>query len=208
MFRPNHPRSPLVMPGLPQLPLHSPSQIVGTPYAMDAPPFEYPFPDATPSPPTSFPPLGSSPPRLSDVHPVSNASFSTLSSTSPPRVGANIMLSSMPNIATSYPASHQELPAFSHPKIRMVSPPPPPPGLMKKRFRWSLGLVGRRRSNGNESSTSPGSSPGVEATTVFSTSDPIDQKSSGFFGGEGGGYGDANGGQNKPKQIGSTSSSP
>lgn len=129
---------------LDQLTLHSASsQLVGTPYATDSKRFEYPFPDdesysasssnhATPAyltPPLS---LGSTYPLISAPSQLtlpcliqpgdSSSSSSTTSSTS----------SFLPVV---------------HPKLKPPANPPIPPSLVKKRPKWSLSIMGRRRSS-------------------------------------------------------------
>jgi hypothetical protein len=128
--------------------LHSPSsQIVGTPFANDNDNtrFEYPFPDTREacgsgsSPATSDFSIPATP-----ASPSSN-SFPTLSTSSQ-------MLTQL-----SFPPS-SHCPSYNptHPKMKVQTNPPIPPTLVKRRLRWSMSLLGRRRSSGasQESTTS------------------------------------------------------
>ncbi|TFK73202.1 hypothetical protein BDN72DRAFT_854873 [Pluteus cervinus] len=174
--------TPLIMPGISQLPLHPPSQIVGTPFALTTTPFEYPFPD------TRSPTSGSS---SSSTTPNNNPSASFSPSSSPPQSHHSPIPYSPFSSGTSFTLSHSRTPPptsihyipsypynhhhyspphlpefptnFAHPKMKQVQPPPPPPGLAKKKHRWSLGLLGRRRSSasGGSAEGSDGSSSGL-----------------------------------------------
>ncbi|KAJ3712156.1 hypothetical protein C8R42DRAFT_320366 [Lentinula raphanica] len=119
------------MPGLSDLSLHSPSNIVGTPFTVNSAPYEYPFPPNAHSLPDShFPPL--TPPSLL------SASLSLS--------GPTVALSSSPPFG---PDARSYSP--THPKMRQVDPPVPP-GLAKKRQRWSLTLTRRENSFGSQTS--------------------------------------------------------
>ncbi|KAF8896536.1 hypothetical protein BD779DRAFT_1496395 [Infundibulicybe gibba] len=119
------------MSALSQISLHSPSQIVGTPFTIDAPPFEYPFPDTSDS---------STPSTSPSQH---------FLSTTPPTTSS---------FSTAFSPTAPDIPTYSptHPKMRAASPPVPP-GLAKKRQRWSLGILSRRRSSSYGSDKSNGS---------------------------------------------------
>ncbi|TFK35581.1 hypothetical protein BDQ12DRAFT_668451 [Crucibulum laeve] len=165
---PASPPPPLTMPSISNLPdiiLHSPSsQIVGTPFATNSSRFEYPFPETSAGSSSSasssstpsegggstttvtvlshFPSAASFP-----IFPPSTSLHALHSGSSPPS------MSHVPN-GLSYPPP-SDLPSYTptHPKMRAQNPPPMPPGLVKKKHRWSLGLVGRRRSSyGSEAS--------------------------------------------------------
>ncbi|KAF5384840.1 hypothetical protein D9615_000909 [Tricholomella constricta] len=140
---------PDLAPVLPELVPRSPSsQIIGTPFTTETR-FEYPFPDTSSPSDASSMVLSSSFPSLS-----ASASFHSL-----------IASSSSPSITTQFPPTFP-VPAYSstHPKLR-IPDPPVPPGLIKKRQRWSLGLL-RRRSSSHESQSSEGtSSTGTTCST-------------------------------------------
>ncbi|KAJ3932212.1 MAG: hypothetical protein NXY57DRAFT_1004017 [Lentinula lateritia] len=140
------------MPALTDLSLHSPSNIVGTPFTVNSAPFEYPFPpNTTQSSEGLFPPL--TPPSLLSAS-LSLSGPTVALSTSPP-FGPD---------ARSY--------SPTHPKMRTVDPPVPP-GLAKKRQRWSLTLARRESSflsQTSESNTSSGS--GTRSHRAFSLDDP------------------------------------
>jgi hypothetical protein len=116
------------MPEPADLTLHSPSEIIGTPFATSSTRFEYPFPDSSSS--------QSSPEPLFQQSPTLPPLTTSISSVS--------LTSTTSNHSFSLP---QDLPSFSHPKLRSSRDPPIPPGLARKRHRWSLALTGRRRSN-------------------------------------------------------------
>ncbi|KAL0945397.1 hypothetical protein HGRIS_000891 [Hohenbuehelia grisea] len=108
---------------LSDLDLHSPSQIIGTPFAVNSSRFEYPFPETSSPSSQSSSSFSQSPQVLSSSFPYSSTPISPpLSGTSPPSF-------------TSYFQS----------KLRLDKEPPMPPSLAKKRFRWSMGLLGRRK---------------------------------------------------------------
>jgi len=129
---------------MPDLQLHSPSNIIGTPYTHSNVPYEYPFP-RTPS-------LSSdalTPPLLS--------SFSLSAPT--------VALSTSPPFGPTLDAR-----VFSptHPKLRNVDPPVPPT-LAKKRQRWSLTLKRRGSSESSTAAKSVGTGP--ESPRSFSLDD-------------------------------------
>ncbi|KAF9007524.1 hypothetical protein BDQ17DRAFT_1422886 [Cyathus striatus] len=154
---PSPPPRSLTMPkipmltNLPDLALHSPNgQIVGTPFTTNNNnKFEYPFPDSSSSS------ADSSLSSYLSGNPSFSSSFPTI-------ISPNQLSSSPPslsNFPTTFPPQ-SEISNYTpaHPKMRQPnSPPPMPPGLVKKKHRWSLGLLGRRRS----SQTSEGSTPGA-----------------------------------------------
>lgn len=115
---------------LDDLALHSPSsQIVGTPFAIDNTRFEYPFPDTNQ---TCDDGLGSSS-AISEPNPSPSASPSS---------------SSFPVPSTSSQILTQlSYPSYNHPKMKVQANPPIPPNLIKRRLRWSLNLLGRRKSS-------------------------------------------------------------
>ncbi|KAF8150918.1 hypothetical protein B0H34DRAFT_801826 [Crassisporium funariophilum] len=154
------PRQTLTMSGLANLAdlsLHSPSSaIIGTPFATNMTRFEYPFPDTTSSPSSSS---GSPPSGQGITASLTSPSFPSLiagnsfpsTSTSP-----NASQISTPNLTLQFPPS-SELPSYNttHPKLKAPLNPPMPPGLAKKRPRWSLNILGRRKSSyGSQSSQS------------------------------------------------------
>ncbi|KAJ7589894.1 hypothetical protein C8J56DRAFT_936445 [Mycena floridula] len=136
-----HPHPALKLTDMPasNLALHSPSeQIVGTPFAIGSPPFEYPFPEPNATGPIASGSGSDSPPPpgpISALSLYSSASQSSLPSTSP---AASFAIPSSNPPQSNYSPTHPKL-------LRSVSPPVPP-GLVKKRQRWSLGLLGRRKS--------------------------------------------------------------
>lgn len=137
---------------LSKLSLHSPSQIIGTPYhdgaAGSSGRFEYPFPATTETSDT----LSASLPALSS--PLSTLSSPSLFSASPPTHHQSHSYS-YPLPAPSAPANYSPL----HPKLRSDEPPIPP-GLARK-----LKLRGRGRS----SSTGSGSEESYgSVSTAFS----------------------------------------
>ncbi|EAU85161.2 hypothetical protein CC1G_06177 [Coprinopsis cinerea okayama7 len=119
------------MASLSNLTLHSPSaQIIGTPFATNNAPFEYPFP-VTPSATSTN---CSSPVPVSAFRPPSPGfpppfpTFATSSCTLSDPTNTLALSLSMA-IPTELP--NPQLP-INHPKMRMT-PPPIPPGLMKRR---------------------------------------------------------------------------
>ncbi|TFK22756.1 hypothetical protein FA15DRAFT_671187 [Coprinopsis marcescibilis] len=128
------PSTPLRIPEMASLSniiLHSPSsQIVGTPFATNCTPFEYPFPSEYGkgffSSQASTLSSMMQPPSPSCSPPFSN--FSTTSCTlSHPTNTMALSLSMAAPTELSFP----QVP-LTHPKMRMT-PPPVPPGLMKRR---------------------------------------------------------------------------
>ena len=129
---------------LPDIALNSPStNIIGTPFAHTTSntPFEYPFPEIPdPSSSSASPPVPS--------HPAFRPG-SPYSSFSPPH---------LPISVERHPSRSG---AFSliQPKFRVeapVSPPPIPPSLKKK--RWSLNILGRKRTSNPPTPTGDGPS--------------------------------------------------
>ena len=128
---------------LDDIPLNSPSsQIVGTPYAIDNTRFEYPFPDTN-----------------QNCSSGSSSATSDLSTSVPSSSSSN----SFPTLSTSSqiltqlsfpPPFHHPSCNTTHPKMKLQTNPPIPPNLVKRRLRWSLGLLGRRKSStGSQQST-------------------------------------------------------
>ncbi|TFL03989.1 hypothetical protein BDV98DRAFT_563374 [Pterulicium gracile] len=118
---------------------------VGTPFGYTSSPFEYPFPDPTGSTsPSDFP---ASPPSV----------FVTRSPLPAP-----------PYTIAAIPPRPRS-PTLTHPKLRSASPPVPP-SLVRKRARYSLGQLTRRRSGSVDS--------GYSAVSSASTSSFSDRKSS------------------------------
>ncbi|KAF8703628.1 hypothetical protein AX14_014189 [Amanita brunnescens Koide BX004] len=132
-------------PDVSRLALHSPSHIVGTPFATSSTRYEYPFPDCTTS---SLSSPASSPGSSSTSHSsYSQVSFSfnlPLSLPQSAQFHRSITLVASPSaVPTSgAPANH---PSPTHPKLRLQGPPPIPPTLIKKRHRWTLGCLARKR---------------------------------------------------------------
>ncbi|KAG5638916.1 hypothetical protein H0H81_008685 [Sphagnurus paluster] len=159
----NEPPPPMALVSAPpDLALHSPStEIMGTPFTTESR-FEYPFPDTASDPAEpvlitpSFPSFSLS------------ASASLLSSSSSQPLTHS---SSPPSITTHFPIT-LTLPAYSstHPKMRATNPPVPP-GLVKRRQRWTLGLL-RRRSSSSQSTDSASSEPLEELTRERAASEP------------------------------------
>ena len=125
---------------LDDIPLNSPSsQIVGTPFAIDNTRFEYPFPDTNQNCSS-----GSS----STTSDFSGSVPSSSSSTSFPTSLQILTQLSFP------PTSHYPSYNITHPKMKVQANPPIPPNLVKRRLRWSLKLLGRRKSStGSQQST-------------------------------------------------------
>ena len=121
---------------LDDIPLNSPSsQIVGTPFANDNTRFEYPFPDSNQNCSS-----GSSP-AASDL---SGSAPSSSSSTSFPTLSTSSQVLTQLSFP---PPSHHPSYNTTHPKLKVQANPPIPPNLVKRRLRWSLKLLGRRRSS-------------------------------------------------------------
>ncbi|PFH53041.1 hypothetical protein AMATHDRAFT_1477 [Amanita thiersii Skay4041] len=141
---------PLPAPAdLSNLTLHSPSRIIGTPFATSSTRFEYPFPDPSsdsPSPSLSASPASSPGSYSSHGSPSIGGISITLNLplSLPPSAQFHqsiaLIGSSVQMTSTGNPSYHSP----THPKLRMKSPPPIPPTLIKKRNRWSMGLLGRR----------------------------------------------------------------
>ncbi|KAF7370684.1 hypothetical protein MSAN_00701400 [Mycena sanguinolenta] len=162
------PTTPLSMPNLADLTLHSPSSmIVGTPFSdAHSTRFEYPFPAEKAS-------SSSSPELPSHTPPQTSPTFSSLSSSPSSSV---LVSASQPQLALSSPPILQhfaasfpppsELPSYSptHPKMRAVDPPVPP-ALVKRRQRFTLGLslekLSRRLSLRGGSASMGTTSPGT-----------------------------------------------
>lgn len=121
---------------LDDIPLHSPSsQIVGTPFANDNTRFEYPFPDTN---------------QISSSESSSATSdFSgSVPSTSPSTSFQTLSSSSQILTQLSFPPlSHHPTYNITHPKMKVQTNPPVPPNLVKRRLRWSLKMLGRRKSS-------------------------------------------------------------
>jgi hypothetical protein len=113
---------PAVMPRMDlthNIPLHSPTPIVGTPFDLNTN-FEYPFP------PDQDRPAGANIPNPTS-RPPSTGSYHLLSSSPPPYIAKSI---SPPPVSANYTYSP------AHPKMRSREPPIPP-GLISKRRRMS-----------------------------------------------------------------------
>ncbi|KAJ3511969.1 hypothetical protein NLJ89_g3797 [Agrocybe chaxingu] len=159
--RPTSPRHTLTMPtltNLAELTLHSPSsQIVGTPFATNSTRFEYPFPDSSSNPSS----VSGSPPSTSSAT-LTNFNHSM----TPGIVSGNPFssLSSSPSASQiSYPHIEPPTAGVTHPKLKAPATNPPiPPSLVKKRPKWSLGFLGRRRS----SQSSAASQDRISPTTI------------------------------------------
>ena len=123
---------------LEEMPLNSPSsQIVGTPFANDNTRFEYPFPDTNQN-------CSSESASSSATSDFSGSVPSSSPSTSFPT------LSSSSQILTQLsfpPPSHHPPYNITHPKMKVQTNPPIPPNLVKRRLRWSLKMLGRRKSS-------------------------------------------------------------
>ncbi|KAF9266385.1 hypothetical protein L218DRAFT_65181 [Marasmius fiardii PR-910] len=116
----------LTMPSPSELPLHSPSdQIVGTPFSVNSPKFEYPFPDSSTNSIESTPAL-------------THSAFSSSTSISTVSSPSSLILS--PPLERHYSPTHPRL---------CTADPPMPPSLLKKP-KWALGLLGRKSSHGQK----------------------------------------------------------
>ena len=116
------------------LPLHSPSsEIVGTPFANDNTRFEYPFPCANQTCGSGSSSVTSGPTSPSTSP--SSSSFPALSTSSQ-------MLKQL----SFPPPSHRPSYNVTHPKLKVQADPPVPPNLLKRRLRWNLSLLGRKKS--------------------------------------------------------------
>ncbi|KAF9532663.1 hypothetical protein CPB83DRAFT_633411 [Crepidotus variabilis] len=161
---------PTLSTNLGDITLHSPSsQIIGTPFATNSTRFEYPFPEPGSDPSSSS---GSTPhvsPTNSSIAGISGISL--FSNTSPTMPGSSLSHMESGSPPSSSLSSYTALASGSgsgsastqiiHPKLK-TSLPPIPPSLIKKRPKWSLGLLGRRRSSQGSSGSvgSIGSSGG------------------------------------------------
>jgi len=146
---------------LPDISLNSPStNIIGTPFAHTTSntPFEYPFPE-TPDPSSPVP-----------SHPAFRPG-SPYSSFSPPHLP--ISVERHPSVSVERHPSRSGTFSLIQPKFRVeapVSPPPIPPSLKKK--RWSLNILGRKRTSnpptptGDGPSSPLGSPPAATCTAV------------------------------------------
>ncbi|KAF5326745.1 hypothetical protein D9619_004683 [Psilocybe cf. subviscida] len=155
--------TPLMMPGLADLTdltLHSPSsQIVGTPFATDSTRFEYPFPETAARDPSASP------------SPMLNSAFMAAiaqNDSQSPKIGiafhSHAAPSPVPSATTANPSGislasygfpHSEINVSynpAHPKLKQNINPPVPPSLAKKSKKWSLNLLGRRKSSSGQSS--------------------------------------------------------
>ena len=163
------PNAPTIasLPKLGDLSLNSveTSQIVGTPFATDSKPFEYPFPDNPPdmqhsdfssrsvsttssvhtSPALMTTQWGStylspstSPTMIPGHRHASMGEYTPPLSTSSGSTSSSIASSTSSFAAT--PMTHSKLIA------PVYGPPPIPPSLIKKRPKWTLGIIGRRKS--------------------------------------------------------------
>ena len=161
--RPNAPTMSS-LPKLGDLSLNSAetSQIVGTPFATDSKPFEYPFPPdmqhsdfssrsvSTTSSVHTSPALmttqwgstylsaSTSPTMIPGHHQASIGDYTPPLSTSSGSASSSIASSTSSFAST--PMTHSKLiaPVYTNPPI--------PPSLIKKRPKWGLGMIGRRRS--------------------------------------------------------------
>ena len=111
------------------IPLHSPTPIVGTPFDVNAN-YEYPFPPDHNSHPSSSVPSIQSP--ISTSRPPSTCSLHMLSNSPPPHTAKS---TSPPPVSSSYTYPR------AHPKMRPHEPPVPP-GLITKRRRLSAARSG------------------------------------------------------------------
>ncbi|KAK2462971.1 hypothetical protein APHAL10511_005023 [Amanita phalloides] len=119
------------------LALHSPSPIVGTPFATSAR-FEYPFPDCSASSSSLAASLASS-----SSSPGSHSSCPLNFPISlPPSVHFHrpFAFVSQPSLSSAATNSHSP----THPKLRLQNPPVPPT-LIKKRIRWNLSYLARKK---------------------------------------------------------------
>ncbi|KAK0214062.1 hypothetical protein IW262DRAFT_1408355 [Armillaria fumosa] len=112
-------KTAVIVPTMPAgqtgLTLHSPSQIIGTPFDVESPRFEYPFPESSSSP----------------KEPLSNiaSAASSISSLQSPLNHITPIHLLQPDIPVLQPARTKV-------RTEMI---PIPPGLVEKRHRWSIG---------------------------------------------------------------------
>ncbi|KAF8630795.1 hypothetical protein AX15_002725 [Amanita polypyramis BW_CC] len=135
--------------------LHSPSHIVGTPFATTSTRFEYPFPDCNTGASASLSGSSASSPGSSSTS-ASHCSFGSVSFSFnlplslPPSAQFHRSITivspstSLGSLSGSAGTNH---PSPTHPKLRLQGPPPIPPTLIKKRNRWNLGYLGRKKDN-------------------------------------------------------------
>ena len=121
-----------------------PPQLVGTPYATDSTKFEYPFPEDPSSYSLSSSTHASLTPPLT-----SGSTFPTISASASPSLTLPGLIqpwewSSSSSSTTSSTSSFTPV----HPKLKPPSHPPIPPSLVKKRPKWSMNIMGRRKSGG------------------------------------------------------------
>lgn len=175
------PPTPVMTLALPNVPLHSPSDIIGTPFATDSAPYEYPFPDPSATTITDRDGLPFSSPWTNLSH---SSSFPSLLSGSSFQVSSSSStlpsLSTPPSIMSHFPPDVPHTYSSTHPKLRPINPPVPP-ALVKKRQRWSLDLLRRRSSGGSSSDVGPLSSPEALSETSVRVSgafrpDPTNQE--------------------------------
>jgi len=110
---------------LTDLKLHSPSKIMGTPFAFGSSRFEYPFPPSSSTTSQS---------SLSPSYSLPGVSSSRCSHSS-----------SVPSMPNSTAPPHHPSNTFFLSQLQLDKEPPVPPGLVKKQQRWSMGLLERRR---------------------------------------------------------------
>ncbi|KAF8348805.1 hypothetical protein F5887DRAFT_1070965 [Amanita rubescens] len=128
---------------LTSLALHSPSHIVGTPFATSSTRFEYPFPDSTTASPLTCSPA-SSPGSCNTCCSSGSISFTfNLPLSLPPSAQFHRPFAPSSLHGSSAPTSH---PSPTHPKLRVQGPPPIPPTLIKKRNRWTLHCLRKKDS--------------------------------------------------------------
>ena len=155
---------------LDDIPLNSPSsQIVGTPFANDNTRFEYPFPD------TNQNCSSGSSPATSDF---SGSAPSSSPSTSFPTLSTSSQVLTQLSFP---PPSHHPSYNTTHPKLKVQANPPIPPNLVKRRLRWGLKLLGRRKSSaGSQISTTSDESTMTDITDgqqpVSSPESPIQER--------------------------------
>jgi len=132
---------------LDQLTLHSTSsQLVSTPFATDTVKFEYPFPEDDSS--SYSPSASSSSYGTPAIFTPPGSTFPFISaSTSPGQLTLPCLIqpgesSSSSSSTTSSTSSFIPI----HPKLKPPTNPPVPPSLAKKRPKWNLNMMGRRRS--------------------------------------------------------------
>ena len=142
---------------LDEIPLNSPSsRIVGTPFAIDNTRFEYPFPD------TNQNCSSGSSSTTSDFSGSDRSAPSSSSSTSFPTLSTSSQL--LTHLSFPPPSHHPNY-NTTHPKMKLQANPPVPPNLVKRRLRWSLNLLGRRKnSTASQQSATSDESTGTNIT--------------------------------------------